>query len=121
MGYENVYRVLHGLDALLFGGDREKNLTGDDSDLQHMCVLEWFKYVWMLVRERGYMKIVESKWQRFYAVLEKEGRMTSRSWNRALVLQFIIWKLAGDDGTFNEYILQTKYKNMLVDRFFFRE
>ena len=33
-------------------------------------------------------------------------------------LQFIIWKFAGDDGTFSEYIQNSSYKDLLLDRFF---
>ena len=118
MGYEKVCRVLHGLDISLFTGDRANSLTGDERDLRLMCELEREKYVVMPVRERAYMKIAEAKWRHFSADLEKEGRMTSRNWYRALELQFIVWKLAGVEGTFNEFILKTKYKDLLVDRFF---
>ena len=69
-------------------------------------------------REREYMKIAKSKWHRINESLEKEGRITCRNWNRMIELQFIIWKLAGDDGTFGEYIQKSKYKDLLLDWFF---
>ena len=64
------------------------------------------------------MKIARSKWRQFSESLEKEGRITSRNWNRMLELQLIIWKLAGVDGTFGEYIQKPKYKDLLLDWFF---
>ena len=69
-------------------------------------------------RDREYMKIAKSKWRRLNESREKEGRMTLRNWNRMCELQVIIWKLAGDDGTFGEYIQKSAYKDSLLDRFF---
>ena len=33
-------------------------------------------------------------------------------------LQYVIWKLAGDDGTFGEFIQRSEYKDSLLDKFF---
>ena len=54
----------------------------------------------------------------FNECLKEKGWLSLRNWNRLIDLQIIVWKLAGDWGTFDEYIQRTKYKEFLVDVFY---
>ena len=88
MGYQKSVAFVHGFGSVL--GD---SCTGEESDLERMKFMQFVRYVVMPDRERGYMKIARSKWRQFSESLEKEGRITSRNWNRMLELQLIILEI----------------------------
>ena len=117
MGYQESVAFIHGF-ANRFGNVLGDSFTGEESDLERMGFMQVWRYVVMPDREREYMKLARLKWRRINESLTKEGRITCRNWKRMIELQFIIWKLAGDDGTFSEYIQKSKYKDLLLDWFF---
>ena len=98
-GFNESVAFVHGA-----GWELGDSFTGEVNDLERMKFVQVLRYVVMPDREREYMKIAKSKWCRLNESRKKEGRMTLQNWNRMCELQVIIWKLAGDDGTFGEYI-----------------